>query len=69
MYGVGGIGGSLFAGYTTDNDCNYLVFLFLAAISLFTAVVGYLMSNSVESVVLNNMSLKDRLKSNFKDMK
>ena len=69
FYGIGGIGGSLFGGYTTENDCNYLVFLFLFAISLLTLIVGYFMSNSLESRILNNMTLKDRLKSNLRDMK
>ena len=68
MYGIGGIGGSLLGGYTTENNCNQLVFLTLSAISLLTAVVGCFMSNSLENKILNNMSLGDRLKSNIKDM-
>ena len=56
VYGIGGITGSLFAGYTTENDCNHLVFLFLSAIALFTAIIGYFMSDSLESSMLNNMS-------------
>ena len=49
MYGIGGIGGSLLGGYTTENNCNQLVFLTLSAISLLTAVVGCFMSNSLET--------------------
>ena len=41
----------------------------LSAISLLTAIVGYFMSNKFENRILNDMSFKERLKSNFRDMK
>lgn len=71
MYGVGGVAGSLFVGYTTQNDCNELTFIALAALGMLLAIVGCTMSMNLESAAeqIINMSLKDRIKSNFRDIK
>ena len=70
FYGIGGVVGSLFVGYTTQNDCNELTFIALATIGLLIAIVGFTMSMELESgaELRVNMSLKDRIASNFKDI-
>ena len=71
MYGVGGVVGSLFVGYTTQNDCNELTFIALAVLGMLLAIIGCTMSMNLESAAeqIINMSLKDRIKSNFRDIK
>ena len=71
MYGIGGIAGSMFAGYTTQNDCNELTFIALATVGLLIAIVGCTMSMSLESSseFIINMTLMDRIRQNFRDIK
>ena len=49
MYGVGGVAGSLFVGYTTQNDCNELTFIALATLGMLLAIIGCTMSMNLES--------------------
>ena len=49
MYGVGGVAGSLFVGYTTQNDCNELTFIALAALGMLLSIIGCTMSMNLES--------------------
>ena len=64
MYGVGGVAGSFFAGYTTQHDCNELAFIALASVGLLIAIVGCTMSMSLESSseFIINMSLGERVR-------
>ena len=71
MYGIGGVGGALLVGYTTENDCNGYAFMALATLAFLITIVGCTMSMSLESSseAIIRMSLCDRIKSNFRDIK
>ena len=71
MYGIGGVVGSLVGGLATEYDRTDIVFYITAGVGFCIACTGVMMSRSLEANAesIINMTLKERIKLNFSEIK